>query len=115
MRAEEIATKLNTAVQAAAAYRELQEYWNLWFAEDGYLCCRAPWRGQDQQFNVRMDAATTNGGATAVVMGSATVRGPTFHAQYPYPDDFYLTASIAVDAICTVKVSKPFIREVQWS
>lgn len=109
--ANEIATKLNAAITGNAAYAELQEYWTAFSAEDGYLVGRAPWRGGDNTANMRMDAATTNGGATAVVMGDAQVRGPNFQAQNIAAEDYPVYLTLMLDFIGTVRIRNPFLRE----
>jgi len=113
--ANEIATLLNAAIAANASYAELQEYWTVFSAEDGYLIGQLPWRFGDSTGNISMDAATTNGGATAVVMGNATVRGVNYHAQFPASEDYHFYVLITMDMTGTVRIRNPMLREVQWS
>lgn len=113
--ANEIANLLNAAIAANASYAELQEYWNVFSAEDGYLIGKLPWRFGDSTFNISMDAATTNGGATAAVMGNATVRGVNYQAQMPASEDYHFYILVTFDMTGTVRIRNPMLRETQWA
>lgn len=112
--ADEIATLLNAAIRADAAYRELQEYWTAFSAEDGYLVGRLPWRYNDNTGLLRIDAGTTNGGATLVVFGNAQVRGVNFQAANPTAGDFIVQMNLVIDGVMTIRVRNPMIREEMY-
>jgi hypothetical protein len=114
-KAEEIATAINTAIKADAAYTNRQEWWNVAVAENGKVVIEAPYQNSAPSAQ-NITISNGSGSPMATVWGGTDVRAVS--TNHEIVDSSYLNYMLTIELASTtsgsLSIEAPYINEVKY-